>query len=228
VALGKQSSRTLNTNENIEAYFKSWKRDDLPSSKRGSFVPSDVIRGKYVASSPRKAEPATSARRSKQISNTVLPRDFKVRYGNSRLIDIRAELVKLDRLSKPNAGAVLLRVFFELAVVHYLERTGELPKIVEKLGGKGRLPYGAPTMKQLVPEITRIAKKHLPTAKANIVEKAIKYDRAAPFTLSDLHAFVHQPDLPSGRDILQFWVRTEPLFRMMLEQDPTDLKDPKE
>jgi len=51
------------------------------------------------------------------------------------------------------------------------------------------------------------------------VEKAIRYDAAAPFSLSELHAFVHQSDLPSERDLLQFWLRTEPLFRMMLEND---------
>ena len=45
VALGKQSSRTLNTNDNIRAYFESWDSDERPSSKLGAFVPSDVIQG---------------------------------------------------------------------------------------------------------------------------------------------------------------------------------------
>jgi hypothetical protein len=36
---------------------------------------------------------------------------------------------------------------------------------------------------------------------------------------------VHQFDLPSARDILQFWKRTEPLFRLMLEQDPEDTSE---
>jgi len=221
VALGKQSSRTLNTSENIRDYFKSWDSEERPASKRGSFVPSDVIQGKSVASPARKPEPATALTKPKQVSKTVLPRDFKVRFGNDRLTDIRRELAKMKREDYPNAGAVLLRVFFELAVVNYLERTGELPKLIKKLGGKGQLPYGTPTMKQLVPEITRIAKMHLLPAEAIKVEKAIRYDAAAPFTLSDLHAFVHQSsDLPSERDIWQFWLRTEPLFRMMLEQDP--------
>ena len=74
-------------------------------------------------------------------------------------------------------------------------------------------------MKQLVPEITRIAKNKLTRADALKVEKAIRYDPAAPFTLSEFHGFVHQSDLPSARDIFQFWNRTEPLFRLMLEQD---------
>lgn len=220
VALGKQSSRTLNTNDDIQNYFNSWRADERPANRHGSFVPADVIKGKSVASAACKPEPAVTKKKPTQVSKTVLPRDFKVRFGNDRLVDIHRELTKLKREEYPNAGAVLLRVFFELAVMNYLERSGELTKIIEKLGGKGKLPHGKPTMKQLATEITRIAKEHLTKDEATKVEKAIRYDDAAPFTLSDLHAFVHQPsDLPSARDIYQFWLRTEPLFRMMLERE---------
>ncbi len=220
VALGKESSRTLNSSEDIKTYFEKWKPRERPAKKRGSFVPSEVIQGKSIASSPAKREPALTPKKSKQESKTVLPRDLHVRFGNDRLIDIRRELTKLKRDKFPNSGAVLLRVFFELAVINYLERTGELPKIVQKLGGKGKLPFGVPTMKQLVPAITKIAKEKLSVAESNKVEKAIRYDAAAPFTISDLHSFVHQSaDLPSARDIWQFWLRTEPLFRLILERE---------
>jgi ParB-like chromosome segregation protein Spo0J len=226
VVLGKVSSRTLNTNEDIRAYFESWDTKELPASKRGSFVPSDVVQGKSGASSSCRSGLTVTPKKAKQGSLTVLPRDFKVRFGNDRLIDIRRELTKLKRRDYPNAGAVLLRVFFELAVIDYLERTGELAKIVKKLEEKeGRKPpFGVPTMRQLVPEINRIAKEHLPPSESRKVEKAIRYDHAAPFTISDLHGFVHSPDLPSERDIQQFWLRTEPLFRMMLEQDQKGAK----
>jgi hypothetical protein len=220
VALGKQSSRTLNSNEDIRAYFESWDASERPAKKHGSFVPSEIIKGKSVASAAAGSSPATSPKRTRQESKTVLPRDFHVKFGNDRLVDIRRELTKLKREKFPNAGAVLLRVFFELAVVNYLERIGELSRIIEKLGGKGKLPYGVPTMKQMVPAITKLAKEKLSAADANRVEKAIRYDAAAPFSISDLHAFVHQAsDLPSARDILQFWMRTEPLFRLMLEKE---------
>jgi hypothetical protein len=224
VALGKQSSRTLNTNDNIRDYFKSWDTKELPKQKRSSFVPADIIKGKTVASGTRRPAPEEPAKKSRQISKTVLPRDFAVRFGSDRLVDIRRELTKLRREDFPNAGAVLLRVFFELSVLDYLQRIGELSKIVQKLESKsGRLPFGVPTMRQLVPEIVRIAKAKLPRNDAVKVEKAVKYDEGAPFTLSDLHAFVHKSgDAPSQRDIWQFWLRTEPLFRLMLEQDPED------
>jgi hypothetical protein len=219
IALGKQSSRSLNTNDNIRAYFECWDPKDRPEKKQGSFVPADIITGPTVLSQPpiKKVAPKTS----KLESKTVLPKDFKIRHGNDRLIDIRRELTRLNREDFPNAGAVLLRVFFELSVLHYLERVGELKDIVAKIEKKEnrKLPFSVPTMKQLGPEITRIAKIRLSASEAATVEKAIKYDTSAPFTISDLHAFVHSTDLPGERDIRQFWLRTEPLFRLMLEQD---------
>jgi ParB-like chromosome segregation protein Spo0J len=222
VALGKQSSRTLNKSDDIKRYFDKWLAQDLPKKKKGSFVPSDIIKGKSVASSSKKSTVATP-KRSKQPSKSVLPRDFRVRFGNDRLIDIRRELVKLKREHFPNAGAVLLRAFFELSVLDYLERSGELKELVSRLGGKANLQFGVPTLKQMVPAILKIAKAKLGSAEANRVEKAIRYDSAAPFTVSDLHAFVHQAsDPPSARDIWQFWLRTEPLFRLMLEQEPSE------
>lgn len=221
VALGKQSSRTLNTNDDIESYFKSWNASERPSKKRGTFVPADIIQERSVASPPRKPQEGAGLKKSKQLSTTVLPKDLKIRFGNDRLIDIRRELVKLKRDDYPNAGAVLLRVFFELTVIDYLDRIGELPGIIAELERKEnrRLPFGIPTMRQLTPHIVRIAKSNLKRGDAQKVEKALRYDLAAPFSISELHGFVHHSDLPSARDILQFWTRTEPLFRLMLEQD---------
>lgn len=219
VALKKQSSRSLNTNENIQAYFESWPSDDQPQQKRGTFVPAEVITGRSVASPARPARPVPAAKKSQQLNRYVLPRDFKVRVQNARLIDIRRELVGLDRERFPNAGAVLLRVFLELSVLDYLKRSGHLEVLTKRLAEKGKLRYGTPEMRELAPEIVRIAKKRLSAADAQKVEKALKYDASAPFSISQLHAFIHQADLPSQRDILQFWLRTEPLFRMMLEQD---------
>jgi hypothetical protein len=149
----------------------------------------------------------------------VIPKDLKIRYGSERLIEIRGELVKLNREDFPNAGAVLLRVFFEIAVLDYLDRTGDLANLTADLRAKGKLRQGIPILKDLRNEIVRIAKAKLEPADANRVEKALRVDPAAPFGLDDLHSFVHQAkDFPSERDILQFWTRTEPLFRLMLEE----------
>lgn len=220
VALGKQSSRTLNTSDDIRRYFNSWDANDRPAKKRGSFIPADLISGPSVASSIQAGDTKKKSDRNKRISSTVLPGSFKVRFGGDRLIDIRRELTKLRRDKFPNAGSVLLRVFFELAVLDYLQRTGDLAKVTAALSAKGKLRHDTPTIKQLVPTLLAIVKKRFAKVDADKVEKAIRYDAAAPFTVSDLHSFVHQSgEWPGERDIHQFWLRTEPLFRMMLEQD---------
>jgi hypothetical protein len=226
VALGRESSRTLNASKDIRRYFNSLPASERPAAKRGSFVPEDVTKGGPARPEAEQDEPTAPVKKQMRVSKTVLPRDFAVRFGNDRLVDMRGELTKLKREDFPNAGAVLLRVFFELAVTDYLQRTGDLDQVIERLGGSDNLPYGTPKMKELVPALLRIVKKRLPKQQANAVEKAIRYDHSAPFTISDLHGFVHHSDLPTDRDIQQFWLRTQPLFRMMLEQDIEDAAIP--
>lgn len=224
IALGHATSRSLNNKESIDQYFNSLDRADRPTKKNGRFVPADVISGRSVASSAATTKPGAQTRRAKQLSKTVIPRDFKVRYGSNRLVDIRRELGKLKREDFPNASAVLLRVFFELSVLDFLERVGRLTPLVKRLEEKERrkLPFGTPTLRQLVPEITKVADDKLRQREASRVKKAVKYDRQAPFTISELHGFVHSDDLPSAREVQVFWERTEPLFRLMLEEDPEE------
>ncbi|WP_156947032.1 hypothetical protein [Bradyrhizobium sp. WSM3983] len=224
VATGKASSRTLNKNEDIKRYLDSWKGADKVRKRNATFVPSELTDGKTVASTAARTAAATR-RRGKKVSSTVLPKNFHVRFGNDRLIDIRDELTKLDRERFPNAGSVLLRVFLELSIFYYLDRIGDLSALTADLRSKGKLAYGTPTMRQILPAVVKIAKAQLPEADAIRVEKALRYDASAPFSISELHAFVHQTgDLPGPREILQFWMRTEPLFRLMLEAGAEETK----
>ena len=219
VALGKASSRKLNESSDIRTYFEAWPKGMLPSTKKGTFIPADVISGKSVASRKETAPPSTKPKKSRAVSETVLPKDFKVLFGTDRLVEIRKELTRLKRDDFPNAGAVLLRVFLELSILDFLHRTGDLASLISTLESKGKLRQGIPTMKDLRVEIVRVAKKRLSAADGIRVEKAIRSDPSAPFGLDDLHSFVHgSSDLPGSSDIQQFWLRTEPLFRLMLER----------
>ena len=124
----------------------------------------------------------------------------------------------------PDLIAVSAKISLATSIQLVAKFTGDLAGIIKKIEQKEhrKLPFGAPRMQQLLREIKRIAKTKLSGADARKVEKAITYDPSAPFTITELHGFVHQSDLPSARDILQFWKRTEPLFRLMLEQDHED------
>ena len=220
IALKKETSRSLNKIDDIRKYFKNRNPQSVAQKKRGGFVPEDIIAGKSTPP-PGPQEPRT--RRTKKISQTVIPKNFKVMVGNERLIEIRRELTQLKRENFPNAGAVLLRVFLELSIKDYLERSGRLEKLVKKLKSKDALPnIGEPNMRQMTKEIVSAAKKRLNRRDVTKVERALRYDPAAPFSINELHAFVHNAEFPTHRDILQFWNRTEPLFRMMLEESPED------
>lgn len=217
IALQRETSRSLNKNENIREYFEQRNTRAIAKSKPGAFVPDDIISA-GTSSTPKPPKPRPRTRRT---NLNVVPRNFKVVYGNDRLVEIRAELGKLKRETHPNAGAVLLRVFLELAIKDYLDRTGRLEKLIEELEQKNSLPsHGLPQMRRLAQEITKVAKDQLSRAEARLVEKALRHDPAAPFTVNDLHSFVHSNDFPGERDIRQFWERTEPLFRLMLEREP--------
>ena len=220
IALKKETSRSLNKNEDIRSYFENRNPQSVAQKKRGKFVPEDIITGKSTTPS---GSQKPKAKKTKPTSQTVLPKDLKVVFGNERLVEICRELTKLKRKDFPNAGAVLLRVFLELSIKDYLERTGRLEKLVSRLESKGKLPETRePKMEHIVKEIIDVAKERLKKGDATKVEKALRRDPAAPFSINDLHAFVHNVEFPTERDILQFWNRTEPLFRMMLEQPPED------
>ena len=147
--------------------------------------------------------------------------------GTDRIGDIHKELVKLKSDEFPNAGAVLLRVFLGLVFVDYLKRSGKLPEIVAQIKAKnGQVPNGIPTMRDMVPAIIQIAKARLERSDSKNVEKALRYDAAARFNISDLHSFVHDSaSMPTDQDIRAFWLRIEPLLRLILEHPPEDPSD---
>lgn len=221
VALKRASSRTLNNNEQIATYFDRL-GPEFKVTRGGSFVPADVVQGKTVASPGKDARKPLPTKKVPGLSKTVMPKGIKIRYGNDRIQDIYSELRRLKREEFPNAGAVLLRVLFELTVIEYMTRSGDLAALVARLAKKNkRSRFGTPSLAELAPEITRIAKKRLSAREASAVEKAVRHDPAAPFSVSDLHSFVHsQLDLPGDRDIRTFWTRVEPLVRHMLEDGP--------
>ena len=219
IALGAITSRHLNTTKDVKKYFGTWKPEELPQKKRGSFIPSDIISRQSAKHSDQVAEENFLV--SKQPLKAILPKSLRIPHGGERLIRIRKELIKLKRAEFPNAGAALLRVFFELTLVDYLTRTGEMDNLINELENKDALRHETPELKHMLLKAVEIAKIKLPRSKALTFEKAVRYDSAARFSISDFHSFVHGPsDLPTDDDLLQFWLRTETMFRFMLEHDP--------
>lgn len=218
IALGKQTSRSLNTDDQIKGYFDAWDAQDLPKRATKAIVPADIVEKKTVASS-KAAQKPKKAPKAKPVSKKVVPPSFKLRHGSDRLADLRKELGKINRDDLPNSGALGLRVFLELAMIDYLKRKQLFDPLCKRLKSSNKLRGTQPEMKPLAAEFKRIAKAGLSADEFRRVDKALAYDKSAPFNVTDLHGFVHSNDLPTGRDIEQFWLRMEPLFRLMLTED---------
>ena len=176
VLTGVQDSRSFNNHEDIERYFASWPLEARVAKKRGRFAVSDIISEPLPVGPP--PAPAAPRRRGRRTNLYVLPKSLKVTFGGVRLVAIRDELVRLRRDDFPNAGAVLLRVFFELMVRDYLDRTGEMSTIVDRLQQKNALPgHGQPPMGQLVTEIQRVARERLEKDESERIDRALRREK---------------------------------------------------
>ena len=143
MVLGNQSLRKFETTTHkIELYFKSWKPEDLPSQKNGSFVPADIVVGRSVASSHYRSGLRVSQSKPRQLNKTVLPKSFKVRYGHDRLVEIRDELVKLKRDEFPNAEGRPLEVGVQAQTSNHRKRRGSRVVVVNVAGKGGADPSG--------------------------------------------------------------------------------------
>ena len=225
---GPETSRTLNSNEDIRRYFNERVPADYRvESRSASFVPTEIIESRRSPTNSQSSQ-ATTKPPAKRESATVLPKNLTASYtDNARVIDLLKELRKVKRKEFPNSGAFGLRVFFELVAFDYLRRKGKLDEIVTRMNGKtgGSLRAWQLKMSDIAPDLTEIAKKNLERGKARAVGRALSNNAAEPFTLSDMNSFVHsEVAMPTDRDIEQFWLRIEPLIRFMLEvpPDPTE------
>ena len=218
----KVNSRSLNSVDDIKLYVDTWGPEERPTATGTTFGINSA--GDSGTQDDTPTPPPPPAKRPGRRKNpNVLPRSLQVNFGAERLQIVRDELVNLDRDKFPNAGAVLLRVFFEMMVRDYLERTGEMATVKERLKKKNALRgHGQPEMGQLVEEIHRVAKAHLEKGEAKSVERALKKER----WIDDLNAYVHSPrDIPTPAELQTFWERTRPLFELMLERPaPTSSK----
>jgi hypothetical protein len=215
------NSRSLNTKEDIDRYFKKLKPSQRPKLTKGSFTPADITSGAPSAPDPALSKPANKVVRDTKVSTKGLPRDFKIAVDNTKLIKLGIELRKLDRTETPMAVAFAIRVFLELSIKDYLDRRGHLEPLNARLAAKGTLnpKFGTATLAQMAVEIRAVVKDVLTKPQLDKLGKALTGNQAQAFSIGDLNTFMHRDELPVAGDIEQFWHRIDPLMRLMLMHD---------
>ncbi|MEZ5976278.1 MAG: hypothetical protein R3E96_15990 [Planctomycetota bacterium] len=222
VALGKVNSRSLNTVKDIEGYLRSIPPDSSPKNKRDSFFPHELLPGGKSSVSP--AEPPSKKPTQKQPEpdfKTTLPKYLRIGIESPRVIDLATELKRLNGEKFPNAGSIMLRVFFEIAAVEHLKRTGRYKPLVERLKKKKELRYGAPTLKQLVQPLLKEAEEKLTWGEFSAFQKAMRWDDKRSLNIDEINKWIHSPDdLPKHRDSQQFFLRIRRFLEVMVGELP--------
>jgi hypothetical protein len=142
-------------------------------------------------------EKVSAVKKSKHLSITrkkLIPSNFIIHIENIRINYIYRELKEINVDDFPNAAAVLLRVFLELSVEHYMKKNSIEIYPKDSLGNK----------------VQKVA-QHM--EQNNILDKnQLKPVRTAVsnpnhfFSINTLHSYVHNEVMvPSSKDLKLIW-----------------------
>ncbi|MCR9216724.1 MAG: hypothetical protein NXI14_05915 [bacterium] len=225
VADGDLSSRNANKVSQAKDYFKSeWSEDEFPSKSTRTLRVDQLGEVSSSAGSADTPKPKKKSPAGKSRGSRVVPKQFKIKQSDSRKLDqIFRELRTINPKSYPNAGAMLLRTFFELSILDYLDRTGRLDEMVAELEAKGSkhvrygMKHGLPVMSKLKDEIETNVVPRLKARQQRAVRKVLNDDPYRSGNSEELNSFIHcMKELPTDQALISFWDLAEPLFELML------------
>lgn len=190
-------------------YVEGFGKSDKPAlSKRGelraveSILETDFQTKPKASQERRKPDPADR--------KVVIPRSAKLNVTDNRAAEIAKELRRLKVEDFPHAIAVLLRVFIELSVDHYMD-THQMPlRFKDAKSGKNQ-EKSLNTKLREVKE--HLIKKNAVAGKDLLgVERALS-DPKSPLSINLLHAYVHNRFVtPKPRELIAAWNDAQRLF----------------
>ncbi len=138
----------------------------------------------------------------------LVPKNMKLRVSDSRIAAIHKELKVLKLKDTPNAIAVLLRVFIELSVDHYMTANG-MDHQYSKSGKKYFKSF-----QDKVGEVLQYMVDHQGAdAKVFVPLKSAIHDQKSPLHFELLHSYVHnQYSAPDVDKLKAAWDQVTPLL----------------
>ena len=176
------------------------------AKRTGTLRPVESFSEHDFASKP-KSKTKKAKTSSKIPRTTAIPKSCRLNIANPKIEEIYTELRALQLSKYPHAIAVLLRVFLETSIDHYLTKSG-IPLTMATAGGERDK-----TLRKKVEECIA----HIIAGGAN--KKDFKGISTAlgsanhPFSPELLHAYVHNRFFsPTERDLTAAWDNGQPLF----------------
>jgi hypothetical protein len=113
---------------------------------------------------------------------------------------------------------VLGRIFIELVVGHYLEKTGKDKPLINKAKKEGKPADWSPTLRQRMRAVLNDTTITLKPQVRRALDRMTN-DDASLIPLEHIDQFVHNRYIaPSERDLRHLWSSVEPLLEMFLAE----------
>jgi hypothetical protein len=225
IAAGRASSRTLNTAKQIADYLAEFGSDVPDSTKRGTFEATDLL-GKGNA--PAKPKPKPRLKKKRKTSKSIFPPGFRSQLTSPKINDIFDELKKMRVDDFQNSVGVMLRIFVELAVSNYLEKTGKMKPLLDEANKKKRPVDWTPTLRQMLRHLLADSEiqGQISRSALKALNRCVSSD-THPMSLDSLDQFVHNRLIaPDARDLRHFWAQFEELLTLLvLEPLPLTTED---
>lgn len=227
IATGQQDTRTLNKNSDIEGYLKRFGSDAPNKKLKGSFT-SALLLGKAAEPSADVKPTKTAKGGTKKPQASLIPPGVKCHLDSPRINDVFRELRQLSVHQFPNATGALFRIFFEMVIGNYLEKTKKIQPLLEKAKKGGKGDDWAPTARQMLNAVLQDPEISLHPLVRKGLNKMVS-DDDHPLSLDKMDQFVHNSYIaPSDPELRKFWHLLQSLIiPMLMEPEPPPSPAPK-
>lgn len=216
IAHNEIDSRTINTDKEIRKYLESLGLDAPAKGKRGSFRSENFLEEETEELEPE-SEPEASTPRTRRRKG-LIPPWVKCKLTNPRINALYKELRRLGVADYPNSCGVTFRVFFELLVANYLDKTEKIKPLLAVHRGRGKPDDWYPTFRQTLTALLEDPDMSLelnPQAKKFFRQMAT--DKHHVMTIDRLDQFVHNKfGSPTEPQLRELWEACEELIVQLL------------
>ncbi|MGD9739687.1 MAG: hypothetical protein AB7O56_05395 [Bauldia sp.] len=213
LAAKKKKVGDLMTTKQMLDYVAGFGKDDQPDLSKAT----DTMRSVEEIPVAEFKKAARSARRKPDPSDRkeVVPKNAPIHVTDNRLAEVYKELRGLKLVDAPNAIAVLLRVFLELSVDHFLEGNGGTLRFTPMGGTKEIDKSLSSKLAEVVAMLvaTGVPKKHF-----TAVTRSLSVP-TSPMNIDLFHRYIHDRfETPTPQTLTAAWSAAQPLFEKIWPQ----------
>lgn len=226
IAHNKIDSRIINTDQQIKKYLNSLGDDSPNLSKRGSFSSKSFFGDEPEIDENLEADEQKASRPRRRKG--LIPIGVKCHLSSPRINNLYKELRRLNVADYPNACGVTFRVFFELLVANYLDKTGKIKPLLAIHKVKGKSDDWYPTFRQTLTALLDDSNSGLElNPQARKFFRQMATDRHHLMTIDRLDQFVHNRfGSPTEAQLRELWDACED-FIIQLLVEPSKPPQPK-